>query len=500
MNDLHDTTSDAAARAIREALPTPDEQAIERIAARIGAGAPTPAPSPAPASTARPARRAHSRSLIRPALAAGAVATAAAVALLAPGSDDSSSRPGLLALGPDAAAADVLRAVGDEAARAGEWHPLAAGEYHHTRIVEPGAWGRSNVTTEEWLAADGSVHVRVTDELTNVPEGERFYVPALKCPGPNTVGSPSSQVPGPPGDIETLPAGSTAPDCWKQLTNNAILASVDGGRVVAQPPAGALLEVPGGPGLDSRPLRFGTEVYEGTARLDVPPGASSQSTTATTRRVEFTPFQLSPETTWIAVEARPYIRSDRTFRKGKQARFVAPVVTRSLWASTFTPYELKRLPTDGDGMLAKLEYKATTTPAGTYELDDAAAPGSVEIPSMTVEQVQLALALDLLTHAPISPDVRAATFEALGQLEMDGRSATVDRDATFADGSDAIAVVFPISPPPGYGLPENEDDTTRMLFDPKTAAFRETVMELGDEQYVTTYDEPRRVTEIPPVK
>ncbi|MCW2921406.1 MAG: hypothetical protein JWL76_1280 [Thermoleophilia bacterium] len=488
----HTTRSDDAADAIRRALPAPDQDATDRIARRIADGAQQRALAGARIERAsrRPGRR--RAGMLRPALAAGAVLVAGAVALLAPGEDSSSPKQGLLALGPDAAAAEVLGAVGD-AARDESWHPLRAGEFHYTRQVERQPGRRLIVTSEQWQAADGAMHFRLTEEPSSVPAGETMYVPASECFDADQFAHGLGAL-----DLshDTLPVGSAAPACWSNHPLSPMLAAATG-RVVAAPPEGAYVEVPSGPGLDDRAMRWGTEVFEGTEPQPIPPGVSAPlGTSATPVELAFHPFQMAPKTTWVAVESRPVVRIDRNYPKPTAATGGIPGFIT--WELAFSLTELDDLPADADRLLARLRAEGagidkdlvwSPTPGSPI-----AGPGALDTDAST-----MSLTLDLITKAPISPQVRAAAFEALGSLRMSSQPATVDRDAEFPDGSPAIAVEFPIVYPKQFQAANSEGDSVRMLFDPETAAFRSSVVELGTEEYATEYDAPERVTEIPPV-
>ena len=497
MNDTHDTTShDDAAGAIRDALPTPDQDATDRIAARIADG--VRERERGERTARRPGRRRVG--MVRPALAAGAVMVAGAVALLAPGDDPSSPKPGLLALGPDAAAAEVLAAVGD-AARTEDWHPLRAGEFHYTRQVELQPGRRLIVTNENWQAADGTMHFRLTEAPSAVPAGETLYVPASECFDMDDLAAGIGPVD--PADA-TLPVGTTAPACWSNHPFSPLLAAATG-QVVAAPPRGAYVEVPFGPGLDERTMRWGSEVFEGTERQPIPPGVGAPlGTSVTPVAVEFHPFQLAPSTTWVAVESRPVVRIDREY---SNPTALSPRIPGfATWEDSFTLDELGDLPTDAPALLDRLRREGT-------DLDDRLARQNVRLglpaADSTVDMARnasgdpdattMSLTLDLITKAPVSPAVRAAALEALGSLRKSGAAAVVDRDAEFPDGSAAIAIEFPIDYPEAYRTPEADDDSIRMLFDPETAAFRSSVVSLGTQSYVTTYDTPRRVSEVPPV-
>lgn len=470
------TDDRAAAARIREALPAPDAAAVERIAEHIAAGVPRPA---------RAARR-RRRPVLRPALAAGAVATAAAIALLAPGSDEPGREVGLLALGPDAAAADVLRAAGRQATDA-DWKPLVEGEYHYVRSTFETPDEQATRVSERWTASDGTTISRESIDGRSVADGEPFWMPAQRCMAGPTAGAP----PNPPGLRDyNLAVGSTPPSCWQQGMHDPLLKAATG-RVVAAPPHGAAIYVPsaiGGPVEDRSTRRFGEELHES----DAPPATpdAPMSGRPAVGRLRF-PSTMPVATTWIEVEPRTVVTFETTVAPG--ALSYAVPVGIATWPQAFTMEELRDLPTTADGMVARLQRAAAglelPQPANGIVL-------SADDDRYLREEAMLTLAFELLATAPIPPDVRRATFEALAVLRTSRRPSTVLRDEQLQDGRAAIGIRFDVVAPPGFEAPEDADDHVVLLLDAETAHPAEQVMQIGSMRSVVRWEPPRRVDSI----
>lgn len=478
---------DRAAARIREASPAPDDATTERIAARIAAGA-----GARPASARRATRR-RSMPLLRPALAGGAVAVALAIALLAPSGGDSGDEQGLLALGPDVAAADVLRAAGEQASDE-TWRPLSEGEYHYVRSTYETPDSQFARISERWTAADGTTVTRESIDGGSVAEGESFWMPASRClPEPTRYAPPE-----PPSILDyRLPAGSAPPSCWQQGVHDPLLRAATG-RVVDEPPSGAAIYLPdlvGGPTEDGATPRYGDELRESDATAparDAGTDAPPAPTTGWQVGVPVTfPDQLPVATTWIEVRPEVVVAFETTVVPGSVTAEL-PVALAS-WPKAFTMAQLADLPTNAGDMVDALRLAA----------DRITAPQAGNVRSMPAEEerwlrseTMIVLATELLATAPIPPEVRRAAFGALAELRAEREPTRVLRDVSLPDGRPAIGIRFDLVQPEGFEVPEHEDDHVVLLLDARTAQPVQQELVRGGTRDVVTWDTPRRVDSI----
>ncbi len=478
--DRHD---DRAATAIRDALPAPDQDAADRIAARIDDGA----------RRSSQARRPRTRRLpvLRPALAGGAVAVAALVALLAPGADDGADSSDLLtSLGPDAAAAEVLHTAGVLAADHGV-QALGPGQFLFVTETEHGHADRALRITERWIGTDGTSRTRGLVDPAPIADGDTFYMPAEQC-------RPAFD-PDTPPDInvtETLPVGSTPPACWTKRpgTDEPLLQGATG-TVVDAPPAGATVYLPMMLSGDTngRQLRFGTEVRESDLTSPVPPGFGDAGPAAPTvpgatnepLADGFQPFLLPTGTTWIEVEARRAVAYDVEDSPGS----ALPTIVFSHWFNLLDAEAVQDLPADPQEIVDELRglLAAPDQPGPNSTRDE---PVDPELERRSTESMLVFLLSDLLASAPVDPEVRAAMFDALATLRNDGQPATVVRDRTLPDGTDAIGISWPIVPPAGFEGAGDEGDHLLLLIDPATGQLRMREVEVGTRTVSTTWSEP----------
>ncbi len=473
MHDITDTTRhDDAAGAIRDALPTPDQDATERIARRIADGTRTEA------QITRTARRPGRRraGMLRPALAAGAVLVAGAVALLAPGQDQDGR-----GIGPELAAAAVLHDAGD-AALGENWHPLRAGEYHYTVNSWINPMRRVRLIEHRWLGADGTGAVEI-HEASMQPAGTVYWAPALDCATLTSVPSPMTRQ-------RTVPAGSALPACWAKL--GALAGAF--GEIVDAPPSGALVD-----GVDVYGVQLDVELRWGstmTERSGPPPGATESNGPDGAKVVEIgpvseaAPARMPKETTWVQVRAGEHV----TFR-GEHARVSSPILGALDWGISFDN-DASSIPADGDELLEvmRTRTRAAMVPHDPRALDPAVSPGSVD-------QGVVTMATNVLANAPLSPQQRRAVFDALAQLAREA-DASIERNADLPDGEGSATrirfVERPAEPLDAAGIAAGEPipSQTDIYLDEETGELRAIAFgSIGSDLYVTSWERSRRVDE-----
>ncbi|MCW2926051.1 MAG: hypothetical protein JWM86_19 [Thermoleophilia bacterium] len=511
MNQSHTPHSspDPAADAIRAALPDPDVATTERIAARIADGAIRDARVSAPGRTAR--RRVG---ILRPALIAGVAALATGVALLAPGADPSGTNPNRMALGPDVAAAEALQVAGTTVADGGDgWHPLRAGEFHYTRSSDELVFGRQRVITEQWIDLDGTGRTRISREPLFRAAGTRYFVPAQTCQSFERV------KPGAVPDMDptptTLPAGSAIPACWSSPYAPIGLGHPVG-SIIEAPPAGAPVEV------DALFVAFGdTELEYGglvreartaaEARSTIPPGATlagaaplgpagvtkpageplTDEQVETDERGEtpkVQPLLFDPATTWIEVESAPTISADVARKPGDTPAMMLPG-SDFHWDRAIPLADVANLPEDAKELGALLRRQAMDMNAAEVAKAKAGKAAAV---FNSDREATVALAVQLLTEAPMSPAARRATFTLLSDL-AEASGATVDRDVRLADGTPTLAIAFPIAQPAQYD--DGTDHRYLLYFDERTANLLGTRFDYGTtDTSISRWTPPARVT------
>jgi hypothetical protein len=469
---------DRAAARIRETLPAPDEAAIERIAARIDSGA-------APAARRYPRRRRMRGWTVRPAMVGGAVAVAAVIALLAPG-DERGATPSLLTLGPDAAAADVLRAAGRQVGDA-PWQPLAPGEYHYVRSTFESTSDPILRISERWTAADGTTVARELVDASPINGGDNFWMPAQPC-GDFSMDRPLAI----PSLTDTLEVGSTPPACWKSVGLHDPLLRAARGVVVDAPPLGAAVYVPpmltGGPA-HAAAARFGEDVRESDEPSDAPPGVAVVGPAGSAVRVQ--PLEQVPvATTWIEVRSEVFVAFETTTLPGTTLPDMPLALTT--WPQVFTMDDLQSLPTTTPEMIDELRRAAErlSVPADATSL----------LPLDEQQQrrdAMVSLATELLASAPISPAVRQAAFEALAEIRGEQQPSTVLRDERLPDGRPAIGIRFELVQPKGYEHPDNENDHSILLLDAQTAQPVRSETAIGADRLTITWAPAERVDSVP---
>ncbi|MCW2922903.1 MAG: hypothetical protein JWM98_307, partial [Thermoleophilia bacterium] len=456
-----------AARAIRAATPAPDDAATERIAARIQRGLEAPARSTRPAAPTR--RR---RPSWQPALAAGVLVAAVAVAALAPSHDEGSR-----GVGPRLAAAAVLRHAGDTAYdHARELGPLADGEYQYVESSSTVPELGERFVDRRWISADGTTHV-VMLKGSLLPEGTKYWVPAATCMSRADLSqTPLSLTPRP-----TVAVGSAPPACWKDESFALELTDARG-PIVAAPPAGAAVAIHDdlGPIGSAPELTFGENVVERSTPSRVPPGApmpapNADGATGAAVAVEVTgptaesPLVLTPATSWVQVTSR--LREQDAYDIGPDHPAIpSPMRGENDWSRLFTNADVRALPDDADAMLAELQARVAKGRAAQGRAVHAGLPAAEpEDPARAVAD----LAAQLLGEAPISPAARRAVFGALALLGASG-DATVERGVDLPGGGSAMRVTLPLEQPKGYEDPSGKQYTYAILLDEETGDLRAT--------------------------
>ncbi|MCB0879100.1 MAG: hypothetical protein KDC46_08995, partial [Thermoleophilia bacterium] len=426
-------------------------------------------------------------------LVAGVAAIAAGIALLAPGDDTSSGQQGLLgSLGPDPAAAEVLHAAGKVAGDS-PWRPL-----HGTEQLLVTTRDHYSTNTADWVSetrvkADGTFAIRAMIDPSTVADGGTFYMLAARCQTVDPTAPPKPDLD--PEDM--VQVGSTPPACWSESGSPSPLLANATGRVVDAPPAGVVVyldQYPGGS--DGRTLRFGTDVVETDDPAAGGPGgmqAAMVRPDGTVQPATFQPHSFRRAMTWVEVEPKLATSFEVDGATG-QASTISPLFVS--WTSAFDVRQLAKLPTTASGMRAELQRAADEhlSPA-TGNIADMPMPDADDTEARQVirEDVMVMLASDLLAAAPISPEVRRATFDALAELRNNGQAGKVLPDAKLPDGRPAIGVEFPIR----YPAADTSDPTggtgrTVLLLDAETAELKVRRTELGDFENVTTWTSERR--------
>jgi hypothetical protein len=459
---MHDdsTRDQLASDRIRDAVPGLEDDARERIATKIAGGA--------VASGARRRRRTMMPRVraLRPVLVVGAAAVAIGVVLLAPGNDESDTGTGLLSLGPDPAAAEVLHAAGRTVSEQ-PWHAIRGDETWYARAIESGGQNRIARIQERWIAADGTVTQRDSEDPSSVADGDAFYVPAETC-------TDLDSLPTSPPVLRTVASeriGSMPPDCWTlpRSTNSTILRNATGVVIDAPPPGAAVYLAPWIMPTDGRALSFGSSIVERDSEAPV----------------DGDPIRLSTDTTWVKVEADPieFSTTSRSTGAGTRGGSILPT-----WMDAFSVAELDELPTTGDALRARL------ADAADHLLDPAATATEHGAPMLRElglqrQDTMMLIATDLLASAPIAPEVRRATFEVLASLPGFGGAARVVDDVELKNGEPTIGIEYALPGTPG-STPST--DTALLLLDPASGQLVGREVSLGITTSATVWSTDRR--------